>query len=94
MRGDPTDRDVSDIIEDDILEAGVDATVHAVLGPTRHPGKDACREVFGGGILGGAAYWATNILTGGALSLTRWIGVAERVTRGERRPARVRRRGR
>ena len=65
----------SDIIEN----ISLNVARKVVFGDTKDIGGDACKKVFGDGIVGSAGALAVNILTGGALSLLKWVGPAEKI---------------
>ncbi len=73
------DEDLDKYVSSSIEDLGEDIARRAVFGETKDIGKDACTKIFGEGILGSVGYMAVNILTGGSLSLLKWLGPAEKV---------------
>jgi hypothetical protein len=73
------DKEIENVTGDIIEDIGLDVARKAVFGNTKDIGGDACKKVFGDGIVGKAGALAVNILTGGAFSLLKWIGPAEKV---------------
>jgi hypothetical protein len=73
------DEDLEKYVSGAIEDLGEDITRRAVFGKTKDVGKDACKQIFGEGIIGSVGYLAVNILTGGSLSLLKWLGPAEKV---------------
>lgn len=72
-------KDIENVTGDIIEDVGIDTDRKVVFGDTKDIGGDACKKIFGDGIVGSAGSMAVNILTGGALSLLKWVGPAEEV---------------
>jgi len=85
--------DLDDFASSSIEDLGSDIARRAVFGDTKNIGKDACKQAFGEGIIGSIGYIAVNILTGGSLSLLKWLGPAEKIgnSLGKKSDARTKR---
>lgn len=72
------DEDLENLTSNSIEDLGLDVARRKVFGKTKDYGGDACKKVFGDGVVGSLGSAAVNILTGGSLQLLKWLGPAEK----------------
>lgn len=73
------DEDLDNLASNTIEDLGLDVARRKVFGKTKDYGGDACKKVFGDGVVGFLGSAAVNILTGGSFQLLKWLGPAEKV---------------